>query len=46
MFYMAQRGINPETARTLLVRSFAETTFEKLSDRDAVDCILKNIFGE
>ena len=44
MFYMMQRGIGEEAAKGLIVRSFAETSFEKISDRDLVDKWLGRLF--
>lgn len=44
MFYMMQRGIGEEAAKGLIVRSFAETSFEKISDRDLVGKWLGRLF--
>ncbi len=44
LFYMFQRGLAPDSAMRLMVRSFAESTFEKLSDRENVEQIMSLIF--
>jgi len=44
LFYMAQRGLDPDMSLSLLVRSFAETTFEKISDRARAEKILGILF--
>lgn len=36
LFYMNQRGLSPAEARALLVQSFAESTFEKMSDSEKI----------
>ena len=44
LFYMFQRGLNPDSAMRLMVRSFAESSFEKLSDKENVGRIMSLIF--
>ena len=45
MFYMMQRGLDEARARALIVRSFAETSFSKISDRQLAEKWLDRIFS-
>lgn len=43
-FYMMQRGLGLRDAESLIVRGFAETSFEKISDRALVEKWLGRLF--
>lgn len=43
MFYMMQRGLDERAARSLIVRSFAEVSFAKITDREFVDSVMSRI---
>lgn len=45
LFYMMQRGLSETQAKALIVRSFAETSFAKISDRNLADKWLDRIFS-
>lgn len=45
MFYMMQRGLGLREAEALIVRGFAETSFEKISDRALVEKWLGRLFA-
>ena len=44
LFYMHQRGLSLDDARGLIVKSFAETTFAEIGDRQFVDSLMDLIF--
>ena len=45
MFYMMQRGLGLGDAESLIVRGFAETSFERISDRELVEKWLGRLFA-
>lgn len=45
-FYMASRGIPPQTARKLLVRAFIADAFEAMSDGTERDAMLEQALGK